>query len=128
MYRVLTVFAFGVSVLCGTSALAQMPVEKPSLVVHYADLDLTHEEGARALLGRLQHAARVVCNPATGERDLDRIALYRDCLREAMDRAVNDVHAPLVSALYGTPTPTIADKKRSAPPGKDAVAVQGFQS
>lgn len=94
--------ACGVSFLSGTPALAQSPSEKPlTAIVHYSDLDLTHEEGARVLLGRLQHAARVVCSPAADGRDLTRISLFKRCLRESMDRAVAEVGVPMVSALYG---------------------------
>ena len=94
--------ASGVSLLLGAPALAQSPSEKPlTSVVHFSDLDLTRAEGARVLLGRLQHAARTVCSPAADARDLKRISLYESCLKESMDRAVADVHAPLVSALYG---------------------------
>jgi len=102
MNRVLAGFASGLSLLLGTTALAQSPSEKPlTVVVHFSDLDLTHEEGAKALLGRLQHAARAVCSPAADAKDLKRISLYESCLKESMDRAVADVRAPLVSALYG---------------------------
>ena len=102
MNRVLAVFASGVSLLLGTPALAQAPSEKPlTVVVRFSDLDLTHEEGARVLLRRLQNAARVVCSPAADAKDLKRISLYESCLKESMDRAVADVHVPLLSALYG---------------------------
>ena len=101
MSRVLAVLASGVSLL-GMPALAHSPSEKPlTVVVRFSDLNLTHEEGARLLLGRLRHAARMVCSPAADARDLKRISLYESCLKESMDRAVADVHAPLVSALYG---------------------------
>ena len=94
--------ASGVSLLLGTPALAQPSSEKPPrTVVHFSDLDLTRAEGARVLLGRLQHAARAVCSSAADAKDLKRISLYESCLKESMDRAVADVHAPLVSALYG---------------------------
>ena len=95
------VVASGVSLLLGTPALAQPPSEKPlTTVVHFSDLDLTHEEGVRVLLRRLQQAARVVCSPAPDARDLKRLSLYESCLKESMDRAVADVHAPLVGSLH----------------------------
>ena len=102
MNRVLAGFASALSLLLGTTSMAQSPSERPpTVVVHFSDLDLTHEEGAMALLGRLRHAARAVCSPASDGKDLKRISLYERCLKESMDRAVADVHAPLVSALYG---------------------------
>ena len=97
--------AAGVSLGLGTPTQAQSPSEKPlTTVVRFSDLDLTRAEGARVLLGRLQHAARAVCSPAADAKDLKRISLYESCLKESMDRAVADVHAPLVSALYGNAT------------------------
>jgi len=102
MKSLLVALASGVSLLLGAAALAQSPYEKPpTTVVHFSDLDVTRAEGARVLLGRLQHAARVVCSSAADGKDLKRISLYESCLKESMDRAVADVHAPLVSALYG---------------------------
>lgn len=94
--------ASGVSLLLSAPVLAQSPHEKRlTTVVHFSDLDLTRAEGARALLDRLQHAASVVCSQAAGAGDLNRISLYEDCIKDSMDRAVADVHVPLVSALYG---------------------------
>ena len=47
MYRISSGLAFGASLLLGTPALAEPVAGKPLTVVHYSDLDATHEEVAR---------------------------------------------------------------------------------
>ena len=104
MYRVLLASASIVSLVFTTPAPAQASSEKrPSFVVHYADLDVNRSDGARVLLGRLRHAAKLVCGPSPDNRDLDQIASFTACVKVSMDHAVADVHAPLVTALYAGP-------------------------
>lgn len=108
MYRALTILASGISLLLATPAVAHPSAGKlPSLVVQYSDLDVTRKEGAVVLLDRLSHAARRVCNPEPNNKDLDGRTRYEACVKDSMDRAVADIHIPLVSALYFGP-PSIA--------------------
>ena len=72
--------------------------ETRSQMVSYADLDLGHEAGARALLTRITGAAKLVCSPEP--RELKDAKPYRACTRQAVDRAVADVNNPAVSALH----------------------------
>ena len=67
--------------------------------VSYADLDLGHEAGARALLARIKSAAKRVCGTAPDARDTD--PSYRKCVDRALDRAVTEVNRPAVNALHG---------------------------
>lgn len=61
------------------------------------------------LLSRLDGAARTVCSPAAGSADLERIALFKSCVRDSMERAVAAVHMPLVSELYDRRETSIAE-------------------
>jgi UrcA family protein len=66
-------------------------------VVAFADLDLTRPAGAQELYHRLQYAARNVCQ--TYDRRGD-----RDCIRQAIARAVADVGAPLLTTRHQAST------------------------
>ena len=66
-------------------------------VVKFADLDLTRPAGAQELYHRIQYAARNVC-PIYG-RFSD-----RDCIREAIARAVADVGAPQLTTRHQAST------------------------
>jgi UrcA family protein len=68
-------------------------------VVRFADLDLSKMAGASALYVRLQHAARVVCDPLES-RDLSLAAKYRACVDQAVTHAVASVDRPLLSQYH----------------------------
>lgn len=92
-----------------TSGLSTYAAENGGnrIAVRYGDLNLTHEEGARTLLTRLDHASTHVCGGRPAIADLRAWASYEACRKEAMDRAVALVHAPLVARLYGVKQPTM---------------------
>ncbi len=72
-----------------------------SVAVPISDLNLSQPDGAKALLGRLHRAAIVACGgrPQT-QLDLARMQAFQACLHTSLDGAVDQVRAPLVSALY----------------------------
>jgi len=68
-----------------------------SIAVPYSDLDLTREEGRKALDRRLARAERRVC----GERPVRNLALaerYKSCLREARASYAPQVELALTNA------------------------------
>lgn len=72
-------------------------------VVRFADLDITHAEGAAALYKRIAHAAREVCGPVLSMDELrsrwpDPVTLK--CETQAIARGVGDVNAPALTAYY----------------------------
>ena len=69
-----------------------------SQAVSYADLDLGRQAGDRALLQRINGAAKLVCGPEP--RDLKDLQPYTACTRQAVNQAVADVSNPGLSALY----------------------------
>jgi UrcA family protein len=71
---------------------AQRAADVPRAVVRFADLDLTRPAGAQELYRRIQKAARVVC-AAYGSIGYD-----RSCADHAVERAVAEVDAPLLTA------------------------------
>lgn len=113
--RVFAVLAYGAALALGMPSVAHSSADKlPSVVVRYSDLDVRHEAGARALLGRLWHAAHHVCAPEPDIGDLKRLVQFEACVKDSMDRAVSDAHVPLVSALYAGPE-WIAQNSGAAP-------------
>ena len=69
--------------------------------VSFADLDLGTREGAYTLMGRINAAARRVCDPEpSAPADLRDQSDYRGCFEDAVGRAVTDVDAPTLNDLY----------------------------
>lgn len=85
-----------------TSGFATYAAEN-QIAVPYGELNLSHEEGARTLLTRIDHAATQACGGRPSIADLHAWASYEACRKAAMDRAVATIHAPLVASLYGAP-------------------------
>jgi UrcA family protein len=56
--------------------------DAPSVIVHFADLDLTHSDGVAVLYQRLKRAARTVCAFQDG-RDLRSQTRFRMCVGKA---------------------------------------------
>jgi UrcA family protein len=78
--------------LAGPAAHAADRVgDVPTKTVSYRDLDLSTAQGAQALYGRIESAAREVCR-GTEFSDFDA------CRARAIEGAVNDVGNPLLSA------------------------------
>jgi UrcA family protein len=67
-------------------------------VVRVADLDLTRPAGVQELYHRIRYAARNVCET------FDRLGRDRDCIEQAIARAVDDVGAPLLTTRHQTST------------------------
>jgi UrcA family protein len=85
-----------------TSALADMPTGSaaPQAVVRYADLDLTSDVGASALLRRIEAAARQVCGDPRVVQPLTRSTRIRRCNTQAIEHAVTAIGAPKVTLAY----------------------------
>jgi UrcA family protein len=105
-----------VAVLLGSmSAVAtagNVPNDVPQRTVHYADLNLTSSSGVVALYQRIRFAARAVCEPAAFS-DLQWQAQGVRCTHEAIQRAVYEVNAPLLTGYYlakNRPAITVAQR------------------
>ena len=82
----------------GSAGAATLPSDAPSVVVRYADLDITTQQGANALYRRIAAAAQRVC-PDADIRDLDLSSQIRACQKQAIARAVQAISSPLLAAL-----------------------------
>jgi UrcA family protein len=68
-------------------------------VVRYSELDLGTSEGARRLYLRIRASAEAVCRPQDGAA-LERKLHYAACRKVTIDRAVQELDAPLVTAQH----------------------------
>lgn len=101
-----TVFAVVLAV--GSLALAPAamaepdPVRPVSASVSYADLDLSTESGARAMLDRVKVAARDMCGVKPIHSPLTPRApgQFHACVADAVDSAVTSLGSSLVLALH----------------------------
>jgi len=94
--------AVAIASIC-TSANAGSPDQSAQRTVRFADLDLSRPAGVAVLYQRIRVAAREVCQ-TVDERDLMLLAASRSCVRDASDRAVDDVHSLTLSRYHQTKT------------------------
>ncbi len=73
--------------------------DAPSVIVHFADLDLAHADGVAVLYRRLKGAAESVC-AAQDRRDLGSQMRFRTCWQSALGAAVTKVDRPALAAYY----------------------------
>jgi UrcA family protein len=71
----------------------------PSMIVSYRDLNINEPAGAKALLGRIGHAARTVCEPFRYDDAPFGSQGYAGCVRRSIERAVAKLGNPTVDAL-----------------------------
>jgi UrcA family protein len=99
---------FAVALAVGSLALAPAAMAEPDTVrpvsaaVSYADLDLSTEDGANAVLQRINVAARDMCGGKPIHSPLfPRAATQFDsCVSQAVDSAVAGLDAPVVLAFH----------------------------
>ncbi len=91
-----------VALCAGTTALAA-PYSREEVAqsaVFFADLNTANPEDAAELYSRVRRAALRVCRDRPGARDLSVARETRRCVKEAVDRAITDLDAPLVTAVH----------------------------
>ena len=75
--------------------------------VYYGDLNLNAEQDAKIMLQRIERAAKKACgghaNFSSYTGSLDRT--YEECRGEAIQRAVKELGAPLVTRIYSDARP-----------------------
>jgi UrcA family protein len=71
-----------------------------SLDVPYGDLNLANPYGAEVMLQRIQFAARKVCGGLPDIREIRERQYFAACVGDAVEGALAELRAPLVSSLY----------------------------
>lgn len=90
---VIAMAALAAALTANLASATTVDDEARQVVVRYSDLDLSRPEDARRLYGRIQSAAREVCENFRSH-DLQRAQIYKQC----MDKAIADAVAKLQSA------------------------------
>jgi UrcA family protein len=100
--------------LCATAYAANLAVAAPafadtvifddtgevrSVSLSYSPQDLATDTGAKAMWRRIEQASRSVCGGAPDPQLLAEWREIEKCRREAQARAVNQLNAPLVTAM-----------------------------
>lgn len=99
MYRIATTMMMFALAPGLQSAYAAPPGDVASVVVRFADLDLSGGNGAKVLYQRLNGAAETVCAPFDG-RDIPRHTNFNTCVRTAVATAVAKVNRPALTEYY----------------------------
>jgi UrcA family protein len=88
------------AILCalasGLGAVSAAESSSVSLIVKFADLDISDKPGARVLYRRIRAAALDACSHYWFERDADEAR----CVHDAIASAVSRINQPELSAAY----------------------------
>lgn len=91
---------FIASIAAATALSGVAFAEPASRTVSYADLDLARPAGAEIFLRRLEAAASSVCGGKPSSLDLSGSIAHRACVRTTIDKAVDELDAPMVTAIH----------------------------
>jgi UrcA family protein len=82
------------------SAVSAADQDTASVTVPYGDLNLSTQDGAKAVLQRIEQAARQVCKPDADIANLPGMGDWsRICERDRIRDAVSHLDAPMVTAV-----------------------------
>jgi UrcA family protein len=100
----------GTAALCSALSTSAAAEDVPTKTVRFSDLDITKSDGAKVLYSRIRAAARDVCELSTGYDAIMR-ATIKACIDKAVDKAVKDVNAPMLTYLrFGSTDVRLANK------------------
>jgi UrcA family protein len=75
-----------------------------SIIVGYAELDLSKSQGIEVLYQRIQGAAKRVCRADPGSIFVRDPRAWKKCYVDATERAVRQVNLPTLTALHQSRT------------------------
>lgn len=109
-----TIIAITALVAAGTSVAASPASDTARQVsVYYGDLKLDDNASVAKLYSRLIRAARSVCDDPD-VLSLPRMRRARECIEQALDRAVADINVATLSALHVQSNPSRFTRQLSA--------------
>jgi UrcA family protein len=98
--RVSASLVLSAAVLSGPAFAATPAEQAPTAIVHYQDLNLASEAGARILQRRLARAATAVC-PDFDPNDIGKSSAIRACRATALETAQAQAEVALAKARDG---------------------------
>jgi len=93
------------------AATVEPHYEVSQRIVRFADLDITRSAGAATLYARITTAARAVCEPSLSSQELGFSSQTRQCLEQAIERAITDVNAPALTSYQLMKVKSARDRK-----------------
>ena len=100
----------GTAALCSALSTSVEAEDVPSKTVRFSDLDITQSDGAKSLYSRIRAAAQDVCGLSTNTDPILRMGI-KGCIEKAVDKAVKDVNAPMLTRLrFGSTDVQLASK------------------
>jgi len=118
MHRTL-MLAASAFLFAGVAAPALAQDEVQSERVYFGDLDLWSEDGADALIRRINNAADRVCGDSPGPAPVAVQQDIRGCEVETVDYAIEDINHPMVTARYTGRTGQVIVEEGDADPYND---------
>jgi UrcA family protein len=102
MRKALIACALGALSLTATAHAGQSSLthERVTLDVPYGDLDLSRPAGAKTMVYRIRHAAADACGGEPFIREMLERRAFKICFRQSMAAAIDELQAPLVTAMY----------------------------
>ena len=100
--RNILISAVAALVLGNVSAQAQGAMEK-QVVVHYGDLDVKTQDGATALVKRVEIASAEVCGYKPSIMDISATHAFQMCSEAAEARAIKTLPFDVTARMNGTP-------------------------
>ena len=91
------------AVLLGSALALSATADPARTLVSYQDLDLSSPQDAKVLYGRIDKAARRVCQQWSG-RELRQLNIFRQCRQDAIANAVAEVNQGSLTALHQSRT------------------------
>ena len=82
---------------------AQSDNDARRMAVSYADLKLDTAAGQAQLMGRIHHAAEMVCGPSPDLHQVKAVMAFKRCMKQSTETAVAAI--PLPSQLAGSAKP-----------------------
>jgi UrcA family protein len=91
--------ALAIAAIAAPAAFADAGKSQVSLRIAYSDLDMTTPMGGQTLLGRIDGAARKICDEADHKAKPDENGTYK-CRRRTVESAVRAMNKPMLSLAW----------------------------
>ncbi len=103
----MSIYAAGQATSASAAGSAQDGLQ---VTVHYSDLDISRPEGAQELLRRIHYAAVQTCFGQSDALQLQRLARFKTCMHDTMDRTVASLNNAFVASYYDGARAQVANR------------------
>lgn len=82
---------------------AQHDEDVRRMAVSYADIKIDTPAGQAVLMGRIHHAAEMVCGPSPDLHEVKAVMAFKRCMKQSVDTAVASIPSPSQLAEVARP-------------------------